>query len=211
MFRFNKPSGWRGAPRRGIAIITVLLILVLLAGMTFLLTQLSATDYADAKSVVDATTTLYLADAGIEYALLEIKHNLPILTEGIEQVVVDEFNYSATNNWIANEGGTPAVGTFEINLVRVYDDNGRRILVIKSIGRIRQKPDPTVEASPDPTDTTATNLYYNGDGTTAHKGLRNWTPILAQRTVNANISFATAASPQAGNAFKVDYWYEPYR
>ena len=70
----------RPAPgrRAGVALISALMVMVILMIIASAFVHLTARDVRSSQTVGDSLTTLYLAEAGIEYAIWLNKHNMNV-------------------------------------------------------------------------------------------------------------------------------------
>ena len=153
-----------GRPR-GVALISALMVMVIMVIIASAFVQLTARDVRSSKTAGDTLMTLYLAEAGIEYALWVTKHNMnvyPSVAYDVnpwdasatavqrgsvisliptasgstqEHVVINDLSYEG-DNWL---GQTSYCGTFQVS--QVLSRSGTTITAtITSIGRVREVP-----------------------------------------------------------------------
>jgi hypothetical protein len=149
--------------KRGIALISVLLVLTALMTMTMGFAAFTTTDYAISQSYYSSTITFYLAQAGLEHFFYLMKHNMLIYPTYASNV--GAYPPYASQGNIVNALGTTheAVilssidwgdlfslfqtdryfGSCDYRAVERQDDNAvgfpnRRVLYVTSIGYIKQ-------------------------------------------------------------------------
>ncbi len=159
-------SRFRGRPT-GVALVSALMVMVILFIIASAFVHLTARDVRSARTVGDSLLTLYLAEAGIEYAMWMNKHNMAVYPFGAydinddgapdargsvawlfkprtdeitqEHVLINNLAYDDTENWLNT---LQSCGTFEVYQTITQDttDTDIWVITITSIGRIRRVP-----------------------------------------------------------------------
>lgn len=85
--------------QKGIALISVLLVLATLMTLTMGFVHYTMQDWLIAKSFHQSNICFYMANAGLEYAKFLIQHNMILYPsipyiDGIEDNIIDEFNFT---------------------------------------------------------------------------------------------------------------------
>lgn len=154
----------RPARPRGVALISGLMVLVILLIIASAFVHLTARDVRSSQTVGDSLLTLYLAEAGLEYAMWLNKHNMalyPSFTyDGMsagevsnllvasgetahERVLLNDLafddRFDATDAWLRNNHHC---GTFEVRQTVEQASGSTNIWIVRivSIGRVRQVP-----------------------------------------------------------------------
>lgn len=152
----------RPARPRGVALISGLMVLVILLIIASAFVHLTARDVRSSQTVGDSLLTLYLAEAGLEYAIWLNKHNMALypsfpydgMTVGEvsnllvlpgdaahERVLLNDLAFDsyfdATDAWLRNNHHC---GTFEVHQTLQQDSTDIWTIRITSIGRVRQVP-----------------------------------------------------------------------
>ena len=154
----------RPARPRGVALISGLMVLVILLIIASAFVHLTARDVRSSQTVGDSLLTLYLAEAGLEYAIWLNKHNMALypsfpydgMTVGEvsnllvlpgdtahERVLLNDLAFDsyfdATDAWLRHNYHC---GTFEVHqtVQRVPGLTNIWNIRITSIGRVRQVP-----------------------------------------------------------------------
>ena len=149
---------------RGVALISGLMVLVILLIIASAFVHLTARDVRSSQTVGDSLLTLYLAEAGLEYATWLNKHNMALypsfsydgmttgeicnllVGEGVEaqeRVLINDLGFypmhDFTDAWLKNNHHC---GTFEVSqtVTPVQGSTTLWLLRITSVGRIRQVP-----------------------------------------------------------------------
>jgi len=197
---------------KGVALISVLFIMMVLfiIGAGFLVATIS--DMKEARNSEDAIVTLYLADAGIQYAEFLYKHNLAIypwdpnnaaacgadfmdpatgdqyrginLRRGQEFVVIS--NYSYGYNWLYS---TQYAGTFKLTQQSITTNRLR----VESVGYLKEVPSGVSIDIPSTYNPASANP------------IANW-KVRAKRTAYGEIRIDNSS-----NTFSLTTWYERFR
>jgi hypothetical protein len=210
----------------GVALISALMVMVILFIIASAFVHLTARDVRSARTVGDSLLTLYLAEAGIEYAMWMNKHNMAVypfsdydinddgaadgrgsvawlfkprtgeITQ--EHVLINNLAYDATENWL--ESGQ-SCGTFEIYQTITQDtsDTDVWVITITSIGRIRRVP---------PGWSWSTDTLTSIDLASADWQLRSKRTLIAEVRLDTATGTLTTAEPAEIQESK---WYELFR
>lgn len=154
----------RPARPRGVALISGLMVLVILLIIASAFVHLTARDVRSSQTVGDSLLTLYLAEAGLEYAMWLNKHNMALYPsfsyDGMsageisnllvasggtphERVLLNDLafddRFDATDAWLRNNHHC---GTFEVRQTVEQASGSTNIWIVRivSIGRVRQVP-----------------------------------------------------------------------
>lgn len=188
---------------KGIALITVLLILGILFLATIGLSTMASEDFRTVRSLEQATVTFYLADAGIEYSTFLLNHdwaierNVDSTAHTGKDFLGTEF-VLAPNLILSSYVSGSFFGTFEVVSLEPLTSAGFptgsagavRYLRVKSIGRIRSGSGIT-------TSTPAATIKAS--------------PIVSQRTVYSRISLPQPGGSAGTVNMQKYHWYEKYR
>jgi len=154
----------RGRPA-GVALVSALMVLVILFIIASAFVHLTARDVRSARTVGDSLLTLYLAEAGIEYAMWMNKHNMAVYPSADydiydngtthqrgqiawlfkprsgedtqEHVLISDLAYGGPEDWL---GPLQSCGTFEVHQTITQETTDIWVITITSIGRIRRVP-----------------------------------------------------------------------
>lgn len=221
----------RKSPRAaGVALISALMVMVILTIIASGFVQLTARDVRSSQTSGDTLMTLYLAEAGIEYALWATKHNMNVYPAAAydvdptdvatastarggvisllqpatgltqEHVVINDLAYE-TDNWL---GSVSYCGTFEVaQTFTTLSGNIMRVGIV-STGRVRQVPanwNWTTGNLAAELATGSTSVFKN---------------VRSQRTLNATFDLdmntgSTTPVNSTASAVREAQWYEKFR
>lgn len=153
---------------RGVALISGLMVLVILLIIASAFVHLTARDVRSSQTVGDSLLTLYLAEAGLEYAMWLNKHNMAVYpsmdydvnddgtvdtrgslsslfaTDAIqpqERVLINDLAFAPDIDFTdAWLRNNHHCGTFEVHQTLQQDSTDIWTIRITSIGRVRQVP-----------------------------------------------------------------------
>lgn len=220
----------RSSRSPGVALISALMVMVILVIIASGFVQLTARDVRSSQTSGDTLMTLYLAEAGIEYALWATKHNMnvypaaaydvdptdantgstarggvisllqPATGNTQEHVLINDLAYGG-DNWLGN---VSYCGTFEVQQTfATLTGNIVRVTIV-STGRVRQVP----AGWNWETGNLAAELASGS--TSVFKNVRS------QRTLNATFDLdlntgATTPVDSKASAVREAQWYEKFR
>jgi hypothetical protein len=188
--------------KRGIALIAVLLVLSLLFVITMGFAAFTTDDYLISQSSYTSTTTFYLSQAGLEYFIFLMKHNMLIFpaeaygpyTEigqvinvfgnhsdaedlGQTHMIISELSWGSVNDIFSS---TRVCGCFRLHALEKADDintdPNKRVLYVESIGMIKEVPSAAGNDA-------SSWQYWVDTGANAF-------PVLAQRTLEMRVPYA---------------------
>lgn len=145
--------------KKGVALVSVMLILTALMVMTMGFAAFTTTDHAISQSYYSTTVTFYLAQAGLEYFHFLLKHNMlvfPIIAyspygavgqcvnvfdTGEESMVISSLTWGNVGEMFHTDR---YIGTFRIQATEMQDDNAsnanKRVLYVTSVGMVKERP-----------------------------------------------------------------------
>ncbi|MDQ7823010.1 MAG: pilus assembly PilX N-terminal domain-containing protein [Candidatus Eremiobacteraeota bacterium] len=180
--------------RKGVALISVLLIMVVLFIIATGFIQMISREAQVGMGKYQSDVALMVADSGIEYALFLIRHNIFVrpasTSDYYTNVVVSELTYPVTNA-TTDEDAYWLKGRGQFRLY--FDSYASSSLYFHSVGEIVNQSDAvlhkrTVYAQISFVNKTGSNLFYN--------------------TTNNPIS---ATNGFMGETLRVNTWYERWR
>jgi len=214
----------RPARPRGVALISGLMVLVILLIIASAFVHLTARDVRSSQTVGDSLLTLYLAEAGLEYAMWLNKHNMALYPsfsyDGMsagevsnllvasgetahERVLLNDLafddRFDATDAWLRNNHHC---GTFEVRQTVEQASGSKYIWIVRivSIGRVRQVPQDWSWES---------EVLDRTDLASADWKVRSKRTLYAE--VRVDTSTGTLTTPTEPAEIEEARWYERFR
>ena len=219
-----------GSSRRslGVALVSALMLMVIILIIASAFVHLTARDVRSARTVGDSLLTMYLAEAGIEWAMWMNKHNMDMypsdsydinddgasdargsvvwllknnLVTPQEHVLVNDLSFDSYDNWLAK---VEHCGTFQVSQTVTQDAGyaSQWIIKITSIGRIRKVPSGWVWSS---------TTLNTSDLASANWALRSQRTLTAEVKINTDVSTAPSVSYSTQPRVEEQRWYELFR
>ncbi len=220
--------------KKGIALVSVLLILTALMVMTMGFAAFTTTDHAISQAYYSSTITFYLSQAGLEYFHHLLKHNMLVFpavinpptlnyytpytqvgqcvnvyhADGDESLVISSLVWENLGELFHTDR---YIGTFNIQATEMQDDNApantnQRVLYVTSVGMVKELPTGVTQADLD-----VPNPTFDFENNATIKARRT----LIMRVPYSQFSHMRYRFNSGANQiyYKVlnDAWYERYR
>ena len=204
--------------QRGLALVTVILIMLILMVVSAGFVAFTTYDLRASDSTVQGTTCYNLAEAGLNYGLFLIRNNMTVfpisasdttfgtspgkvlnlkqtLPSGQEHVVISDLAFNSQNdNWMSADR---YCGSFKLTMSATGPATGMWTVQLNSVGFIKSIP--SGRSTTDPTQ------YYDISTT------GTWSTVLAQRTLHMIVNVDTNVSATPKNQINIQQFYEEFR